>query len=284
MKIALIQQYATKDPRDNLKRGIESFCQAAEKGADLVAYAELGFSHFLPQKPVDSRSLRLAEPIPGPTTDKFRELARKYQVAVVLNLFERDGRQTYDSSPVIDSDGALLGVVRMIHIMEGMGFHEKGYYKPGNNSQLVYKTQPARVGVAVCYDRHFPEYMRSLGIQGAEIVVVPQAGALGEWPPGIFEGELTTAAFQNGYYVALANRVGKEENLHFAGESFVVDPRGQILAQAPQEKDVILFADCDFSLNRESPAKKFFIPDRRPEFYSKLNLLESNRSGHPIKG
>lgn len=283
MKIALIQQHATKDPRDNLNRGAESFYQAAQKGAELVVYAELGFSHFLPQKPADSRSLTLAESIPGPTTEKFRELARRYRVAVVLNLFEKDGDQTYDSSPVIDADGSLLGVVRMVHIMEGMGFHEKSYYAPGDQAQLVYETQAGRVGVAVCYDRHFPEYMRSLAVQGAEIVVVPQAGALGEWPPGIFEGELQIAAFQNGYYAALANRVGKEENLHFAGESFVVDPQGQIIAKAPQERDFILFADCDFSLVPQSPARQFFIPDRRPDFYPKLNLWKSKHSSHRSK-
>jgi N-carbamoylputrescine amidase len=158
----------------------------------------------------------------------------------------------------------------MVHIMDGMGFHEKGYYTPGNVYTFVHQTRIGRVGVAICYDRHFPEYMRYLGLQGAEIVVIPQAGALGEWPEGLFQAEIQVAAFQNGYYAALVNRVGKEELLHFSGESFVVSPEGKILAQSPQDQDFILIADCDLSTIVRSPAKRFFIPDRRPDFYTKF--------------
>jgi N-carbamoylputrescine amidase len=274
MKIALIQQHATKDYEDNLKRGIEAFSQAARNGAELIAFSELAFSWFLPQIPATPESLTKGEPIPGPTTEKFSKLAKEYGVVTVLNLFEREGERTYDSSPVIDADGSLLGVTRMIHIMEGPGFHEKGFYHPGNLQNLVYKTQVGQVGVAICYDRHFPEYMRALGLKGAEIVVVPQAGALNEWSEGIFEAELQIAAFQNGYYAALANRVGKEEVIHFAGESYVVDPQGQVIARAPREKDHILYADCDLKQISRSPAKRHFLQDRRPEFYRYFNLMD----------
>lgn len=274
MKIALIQQHATKSYEENLKRGIEAFRQAANEGAKLVAYAELAFSSFLPQVPATPESLASAEPIPGPTTDEFSTLAKKYGIVVVLNLFERDGERTYDASSVIDADGKILGVTRMVHIMDGLGFFEKGYYNPGDKKNFVYKTRVGRVGVAICYDRHFPEYMRSLALRGAEIVIVPQAGAVGEWTEGIFEAELQVAAFQNGYYAALVNRVGKEDILHFAGESFVVDPYGRIIAQAPQGKDFILYADCDFKEISQTPAKKFFLRDRRPDFYHVFNLLD----------
>jgi N-carbamoylputrescine amidase len=274
MKIALIQQHATKDYEENIKRGIDSFHQAASSGAKLVAFAELAFSTFLPQIPSNQEYLAMAEPIPGPTTEQFSKLAKKYGVVVVLNLFERDGERTYDASPVIDADGKLLGVTRMVHIMEGPGFYEKGYYAPGENINFVYKTKVGRVGIAICYDRHFPEYMRCLGLKGAEIVVIPQAGALGEWTEGIFEAELQVAAFQNGYFTALVNRVGKEDVLHFAGESFVVDPHGRIIAQAPKEEDHILYADCDFQQIPQSQAKKHFLQDRRPDFYRVFDLLD----------
>jgi beta-ureidopropionase len=274
MKIALIQQHATEDSEENLNRGIESFHQAARSGAKLIAFAELAFSQFLPQIPSSQESLEKAEPIPGPTTEQFSKLAEEYGVVVVLNLFERDGDRTYDASPVIDADGKLLGVTRMVHIMEGPGFHEKGYYAPGENIDFVYETKVGRVGVAICYDRHFPEYMRCLGLKGAEIVVIPQAGALGEWTEGIFEAELQVAAFQNGYYAALVNRVGKEDVIHFAGESFVVDPHGSIIAQAPKEKDHILYAECDFQQIPQSHAKKHFLQDRRPDFYRVFDLLD----------
>ncbi len=272
MKIALIQQHATKNPEENLERGIDAFRRAAEAGAELVAFAELAFLPFLPQVPATAESLDFAETVPGQTTEKFSELARKYRAVVVLNLFENDGKNTYDSSPVIDADGTFLGTTRMVHIMDGMGFHEKGYYTPGNRMTFVYQTRIGRVGVAICYDRHFPEYMRTLGLKGAEIVIIPQAGAVGEWPEGIFQAEIRVAAFQNGYYAALVNRVGKEDILHFSGESFVVDPKGEIIARAPQGKDSILYADCDFGEIPKSPAKRFFLPDRRPDVYKAFNL------------
>ena len=272
MKIALVQQHATIDRKDNVRRGLETFKAAAESGADLIAYAELAFYRFLPQNHATPEDLKKAEPIPGPTTEKFARLAREYGVVAVLNTFESDGTNTYDASPVIDAEGTLLGVTRMVHIMDGLGFYEMGYYTPGDNMNFVYDTRVGRVGVAICYDRHYPEYMRNLALQGAELVVVPQAGALGEWPEGIFEGELQVAAFQNGYFAALVNRVGKEEKLHFSGESYVVDPFGKVIARAPQDEDFILYADCDLGLIAESPARRFFMRDRRPDFYRKMPL------------
>jgi len=270
MKLALIQQHATKDWVDNLDRGIEAFHRAVVGGAEVIAFAELAFLPFLPQFPANREAVSFAEPVPGPTTSRFSELAKKHGVVVVLNLFEiRDGK-TYDSSPVIDADGTLLGITRMVHIMEGPGFHEKGYYTPGDRQDFVYETKKGRIGVAICYDRHFPEYMRHLGLLGAELVVVPQAGALNEWPEGIFEAELKVASFQNGYFSALVNRVGREDVHQFAGESYVVDPEGKVIARAPKKEDHILFAECGFEKISESPAKKHFIRDRRPELYRKF--------------
>jgi len=274
MKIALIQQHASPDRRENLERGREAFRRASRAGADLIAFAELGFLRFLPQYPATADALSLAEPIPGPTTDMFSQMARESGVVCILNLLERDGEQTYDSSPVIDADGRILGIVRMVHIMEGPGFHERGFYHPGDKSSLVFNTRAGRVGVAICYDRHFPEYMREVALQGAEVVVVPQAGAVGEWPEGIFEAELRIAAFQNGYFVALVNRVGEEEVHHFAGESFVVGPDGDVIARAPKNEDFLLYSDCDLTQVAQSFAKRLFLQDRRPGFYRKLRLFE----------
>jgi len=274
MKIALIQQHATADRAENIKRGLSGFREAAKAGADLVAFAELAFLPFLPQRRATPEAIQRAESIPGPTTEAFAELCREYGVVAVLNVFESDGERTFDASPVIDADGRLLGVTRMVHIMDGQGFYEKGFYSPGDRTSFVYDTKVGRVGVAICYDRHYPEYMRNLGLEGAELVVVPQAGAVGEWPEGIFEGELQIASFQNGYFSALVNRVGKEEFLHFSGESFVVDPFGKIISRAPQEEDHILYAECDLNLITECAAKKFFLPDRRPDFYKSLRLLD----------
>jgi N-carbamoylputrescine amidase len=270
MKIALVQQHVTQDQTENVERGLHALKQAALNGADLVAYPELAFTWFLPQTPFSPEALQYAESIPGPTTEVFCQKAQELGVVVVLNLFEKKGGKTFDSSPVIDSDGSIVGVTRMVHIIDASHFHEKGYYSPGDLGAGVFDTSIGRIGVAICYDRHFPEYMRALALKKAELVIVPQAGATDEWPIGIFEAELQVAAFQNGYFTALVNRVGKEETLTFAGESFVTDPKGRILAQAPRGKDCILYAEIDLQHIKRCPAQRHFLLDRRPDVYNTL--------------
>jgi predicted amidohydrolase len=274
VRIALVQQQATGDPAGNRARGETAFLEAVRNGANLVAFAELAFTRFYPQVPATAESAALAEPIPGPTTDLFCALARETGTVAVLNLFERDGDRTFDSSPVIDADGRILGVTRMVHIMEGPRFHERGYYAPGDREKFVFSTAAGRIGVAICYDRHFPEYMRGLRLAGAELVVVPQAGAVGEWTPGLFEAELQVAAFQNGYFAALVNRVGREDELEFAGESFVVAPDGAVIARAPGRADHILYADCDRAKTVSCHAARHFLEDRRPSVYRAMGLAD----------
>ncbi|MBN2408165.1 MAG: carbon-nitrogen hydrolase family protein [Candidatus Aminicenantes bacterium] len=274
MNVALVQQHASPDRENNIRRGVEALREAARAGASLIAFSELSFLRFLPQSPATADTRALAEPIPGPTTDLFSKLAREHGVVTVLNLFERDGDKTYDSSPVIDIDGRILGVARMVQIMEGPGFHERGYYAPGDKDAFVFQTGIGRIGVAICYDRHYPEHMRLLALQGAELVVVPQAGVAGEWTPGLFEAELRVAAFQNGYFAALVNRVGEEEVNHFAGESFVVDPDGRVIGRAPRDEDTILHAECDLDQIPRSYAQRHFLHDRRPGFYRAAGLLD----------
>lgn len=268
MKIALVQQAAGPDRGENLARGLAAARRAAAEGARLVAYAELAFERFHPQcRCGDGDRLELAEPIPGPTTEAFRELARELGIVVVLNLYERAGERAFDASPVIDAGGALLGVTRMLHITDYEGFHEQDYYDPGDRGMPVYETAAGRVGVAICYDRHYPEVMRRLALAGAELVVVPQAGTVGEWPDGLYEAELRVAAFQNGYFTALANRVGREEVLEFAGESFVCAPDGRVVARAAAGEEALLNADVDLAECARSHARRLFLRDRRPELY-----------------
>jgi beta-ureidopropionase len=271
MRIALVQQHATDDLGDNRERGMAAVRQAAAAGARLVAFAELALTPFYPQRPAcGPPPLELAETVPGPTTDGFARLAAELGVVVVLNLYERDGDLAFDSSPVIDADGALLGVTRMLHIAEMEGFHEQGYYAPGDRGMPVYRTAAGHVGVAICYDRHYPEVMRGLGLARAQIVVVPQAGSVGEWPEGLYEAELRVAAFQNGYFTALANRVGQDGILTFAGESFVCDPAGTVIARAPRGGDHVLLADLDLDMISRSHAHRLFYRDRRPELIHDL--------------
>jgi N-carbamoylputrescine amidase len=267
MKIALIQQHASRDKAENVARGLERFDEAAAAGARLVCFAELAFEPFYPQRRPAGDVMGLAEPIPGPITNAFADRARRHKVVTVLNLFERDGSRTFDSSPVIDADGRLLGITRMLHITDYPCFHEQSYYTPGDSGAPVYQTAIGRIGVSICYDRHYPEVMRTLALNGADLVLVPQAGAVGEWPDGLYEGEMRVAAFQNGYFVALCNRVGMEECLEFAGESFVCSPDGMVVTRAAQGTDEILFADVDLAACADSHARRLFLRNRRPELY-----------------
>jgi N-carbamoylputrescine amidase len=267
MRVALIQQRSTPDKDANIARGLAALEAAAAGGAKLACFAELAFEPFYPQHPAGPDFASLAEPVPGPMTELFQQKAAELEMVVVLNLFERDGKRAFDSSPVIDADGRLLGCTRMIHITEYACFHEQGYYTPGDTGAPVYKTAVGRIGVAICYDRHFPEYMRALALGGAELVVVPQAGSVGEWPEGLYQSELQVAAFQNGYFTALCNRVGEEECLTFGGESFVCAPNGSVIASAPALEETILYADLDLEKVELSHARRLFMKHRRPELY-----------------
>ena len=268
MRIALIQQTASDDRDGNRAKGLSALKEAARHGAQVICFAELAFEPFFPQVPASGDVKLLAESIPGPTTEAFASEARRLGVIVVLNLFEIDGDNTYDSSPVIGRSGSLLGKTRMVHVPDFPCFHEQGYYTPGDLGAPVYDTGLGKIGVAICYDRHYPEYMRALALGGAEIVVIPQAGAVDEWPDGLFEAEMRVAAFHNGFFTALCNRVGKESKLEFAGESFVCDPAGGVIARAGKGTEEILLCDIDTSKARSSHARRLFLPDRRPDLYA----------------
>ncbi len=248
MRIALIQQHAGEDRAENLARALHNMERAAEAGADLVVFPEVALTRFFPQERGFSEAADWAEPIPGPTADRIAAQARALSLVTVFNMYERDEHgRTFDSSPVFEADGSLLGITRMVHITDYEWFHEQEYYHPGDRGAPVYQTSVGRVGVAICYDRHYPEYMRALGVAGAELVCIPQAGGIGEWPEGMYEAEVRTASFQNGYFTALCNRVGSEEKVTFAGESFVSDPEGRIVSRGASGTEDLVVLDIDLA-------------------------------------
>jgi N-carbamoylputrescine amidase len=282
MRIALVQQQAGPRLAGNVARGLEAVRRAAGEGARLVAFPELAFTPFFPCSPCGGPPpLEIAEPVPGPTSDAFARLAADLGVVVVLNLYERDGERAFDSSPVIDADGSLLGTTRMLHVAQMPHFYEQEYFTPGDHGMPVYETAAGRIGVAICYDRHYPEVMRSLGLRGADLVVVPQAGMVGEWPDGLYEAELRVAAFQNGYFTALANRVGEEPSMTFAGESFVCDPDGRVIARGPSAAEAIVYAEIDPARLTSCPARTLFLRDRRPEIVPVLLNVSEPRIPNP---
>jgi len=266
-RVALAQVAATEDRDANLAAALETVREAARRGASLICFPEMGFDRFFPQQRADVRFFNLAEPVPGPTVQRLQAAARDSGIAIVANLFERAAPgEYYDCSPVIDSDGTYLGLSRMVHIAEAPLFNEKFYYRPGDGKFPVFATRAGRVGIAICYDRHYPEQLRILTLRGCEILLVPLAAISREqW--AMFEMEMQVASFQNQIFSVVVNRVGREGDMEFVGRSFATDPYGRVIARAADGVPELLIVDLDLD---EIDRARRVIPhlrDRRPELY-----------------
>jgi N-carbamoylputrescine amidase len=269
--VALAQVAATPDAEKNLQAGLALMEEAAGRGAGIVVFPEISFRRFFPQRPGRSEPFHEAEPIPGPTTERVAAQAATLRLVTIVNLFEKAGAGAYyDASPVIDADGSLAGVVRMQHLAEEPGFHEQGYYSPAPaGPQQVFDTAVGRIGVAICYDRHYASVMTGLALAGAELVCVPQAGATSD-PLDLYEVEMRTASFQHGYQVALVNRVGREEVLHFAGRSFLTGADGEILARARDDRPELVLGEFRADDVQRARRRRPFLRDLRRELFRQL--------------
>ena len=246
VRIACIQVGAERD-RDTTFEKVENLLKtAASQKATIVCFPELTVDQFFPQYFGEKKYFALAEPFNGPVVHRFQKLAQKYHVGLIPNVYERgEAADTYyDTSPVIDCDGTLLGSQQMMHITEDPTEDEKFYYTPGDRGYNVFSLQELTIGVAICYDRHFPEYMRILTLKGAEIIVVPTATT--GLHRAAWEVEARAHAIANGVFVAYANKVGKEGQLHFFGRSLVVTPKGEIIAQASEDKEEVYIPSVKF--------------------------------------
>ncbi len=225
----------------------------------------------------------LTEPIPdGPTTKRMQELAKKYKMVLVVPIYEVEmAGLFFNTAAVIDADGRYLGKYRKHHIPHvHPGFWEKFYFTPGNTGYPVFETRYAKVGVYICYDRHFPEGARILGLNGAEIVYNPSAtvAGLSEY---LWELEQPAHAVANGYFVAAINRVGVEKPWsigEFYGKSYFCSPRGKIVAQCSRDKDELLVADLNLEEINEVRRTWQFFRDRRPDSYSEITTIHPARA------
>lgn len=254
--------------------------EAAEKGVQILCFEEVFTGpYFCPSQ--DSKWYDLAEGIPdGPTTKLMQEYAKKHKMVIIVPIYELDMTGVYyNTAAVIDADGTYLGKYRKNHIPQVKGFWEKFFFKPGNMGYPVFDTAYAKVGVYICYDRHFPDGARALGLNGAEIVYNPSAtvSGLSEY---LWKIEQPAHAVANGYYVGAINRVGTEGPWNngemfgeFYGQSYFVNPRGQIIAEASRDKDELLVADLDMDMIKETRDLWQFYRDRRPETYGDLVKL-----------
>jgi N-carbamoylputrescine amidase len=251
--------------------------QAGEQGVQILCLQELFTGPYFPAGQ-DSRWYDTAEPVPdGRTIRTMQALAKKHRMVMVVPVYEAEQIGLYyNTAAVLDADGSYLGKYRKTHLPQvHPGFWEKFYFRPGNLGYPVFATAYGKVGVYICYDRHFPEGARLLGLSGAEIVFNPSAtvAGLSEY---LWQLEQPAHAVANGYFIAAINRVGIEKPWaigEFYGNSYFCDPRGQLVAQAGRDQDELLVADLDFDQIREVRHTWQFYRDRRPELYDGIVRL-----------
>jgi len=247
--------------------------EAGRRGVQVLCLQEVFTQpYFCPSQ--DAKWYASAEPIPdGPTVKLMQERAKKHRMVIVAPLYEEAMTGVYyNTAAVIDADGSYLGKYRKTHIPQVAGFYEKFFFKPGNSGWPVFQTAYCKLGVYICYDRHFPEGWRALALNGAEYIVNPSATVAG-LSQYLWELEQPASAVANGCYIGAVNRVGREAPWNigeFYGSSYFVNPRGKIIAKASSDKDELISAEMDMNMVREVRNLWQFFRDRRPEAYASL--------------
>ncbi len=255
-----------------LEKHLPMIHDAGKKGVQILCLQEIfNGPYFCPGQ--DKRWYDAAEPVPGPTVEKLAPIAAKYQMVMVVPVYEREQAGIYyNTAAIIDADGSYLGKYRKTHIPQTSGFWEKYFFRPGNLGYPVFKTRYATIGAYICYDRHFPEGARALGLAGAEIVYNPSATVAG-LSQHLWKIEQPAHAVANGYFVGAINRVGTEAPWNvgkFYGNSYFVDPRGQIIACGSEDQDELVTATLDLDMIEEVRRTWQFFRDRRPDAYGPL--------------
>jgi N-carbamoylputrescine amidase len=276
--VGLIQMSTAANPDANLATVLPRIRAAADKGARIVCLQELFRSRYFCQSE-DHRNFKLAETIPGPSTEALGKIAQDAKVVIVASLFEKRSAGVYHNTAVIiDADGSIAGKYRKMHIPDDPLYYEKFYFTPGDLGFPSFQTRYAKIGALVCWDQWFPEAARLAALGGAQILFYPTAiGWIPNEPRAVAQGQRSaweviqrSHAVANGVYVAAVNRVGREGKLRFWGNSFVAGPLGEIVARAGGERDEILVAKCDLSKIEETRQSWPFLRDRRIDAYGSL--------------
>jgi N-carbamoylputrescine amidase len=282
VKLGLIQTAGSADPDTNLEKTLALADRAAQRGAQIICTQELFRSQYFCQSE-DHKYFKLAEPIPGPSTDAFCKLARKHKVVIIASLFEKRAAGVYhNTAAIIDADGSLLGIYRKMHIPDDPLYYEKFYFTPGDLGFKAWLTRYGKIGVLICWDQWYPEAARLTALQGAQILFYPTA--IG-WHPGekkkygerqhnSWETIQRSHAIANGCYVAVANRIGHEKlagkGIEFWGQSFVAGTSGEILAKAGADREEVLIVPVDLAQVDTTRTHWPFLRDRRIDAYGGL--------------
>ena len=278
MKIGFLQQHNVADMKQNMLRLAEGIRELAQQGAELIVLQELHNSLYFCQVE-DVNNFNLAETIPGPSTSFFGELAKEYGVVIVTSLFERRAPGLYHNTAVVmEKDGSIAGIYRKMHIPDDPGYYEKFYFTPGDLGFHPIQTSVGRLGVLVCWDQWYPEAARLMALQGAELLIYPTA--IGYDPNDTpEEQERQRMAWQtvqrghavaNGLPVVTVNRVGDEDGVPFWGTSFVAGPQGELLYEAPTDKEVATVVEVDMQRSEQVRRWWPFLRDRRIEEYNDI--------------
>jgi N-carbamoylputrescine amidase len=281
-KIGLVQTKCSTDTEANLQRAIAGIREAAGKGAEIVCLQELFRSQYFCREE-NAELFNLAETIPGPSTEALGSVAKSVGVTIVASLFEKRAHGLYhNTAAIIDADGSLLGIYRKMHIPDDPLFYEKFYFTPGDLGFLNFETRFSRIGVLVCWDQWYPEGARLTALQGANVLFYPTAigwhpsekAQYGEAQLDAWRTVQRAHAISNGVYVAAVNRTGyegtPESGLEFWGNSFVSDPFGRVIAQAPTSEEHVLVTECDPKQMDEVRRNWPFFRDRRIDAYAPI--------------
>ena len=285
VKVGLIQMSCGPDPDANLKKAIARVGEAAKKGARIVCLQELFRSQYFCQTE-DTELFKLAETIPGPTSDALGKVARQHKVVILASLFEKRAAGVYHNTAVIiDEKGKISGKYRKMHIPDDPLYYEKFYFTPGDLGFQTHDTKYGKVGALVCWDQWFPEAARLTALSGSELIFYPtaigwlpdEAEEMNQAQHSAWETIQRAHAIANGVYVVVVNRVGREGKLNFWGQSFVADPFGRIIAKGSSDKEEVLVVDCDLDKIEETRQNWPFLRDRRIDFYTPLSsrLIDS---------
>ena len=238
MKIALAQMKMDTDIEKNFQKSLQFIREAAEKKADLICFPEIQLSPFFPQFP-DCDVSEYAMTEDSSYVKGIRNACRENHIFVSPNFYIEENRKRYDMSLLIDDQGKIIGRQKMVHVAQCEMFYEQSYYTPSEEGFMVFDTRLGKIGIVVCFDRHYPESIRTEALRGAELIIVPTANTKSE-PSELFRWEVKVQAFQNNVNVAMCNRVGREGNMEFSGESIVAGFDGETIALAGNQEELIL--------------------------------------------
>ena len=280
VKLAITQIRCSNKLEQNLSKAESLVRDAAKNGAHIILLPELFENLYFPQLEKDE-FFELAHPVKNhPFLSRFQALAKELGVVLPVSFFEKAGQAYYNSLMMIDADGSNLGVYRKSHIPDGPSYEEKFYFNAGDTGFKAWETRYGTIGVAICWDQWFPESARAMVLQGADLLLYPTA--IGSEPEEVggydtrdmWQRAMTGHAVSNLCYIGAANRVGNEDDMTFYGSSFIVNYKGEKLAEANREEETILYAELDFAASRRFRAGWGFFRDRRPELYKPLMTLD----------